>query len=177
MNGPSPPRFDPVARLLHWTMAFLLIGMLALGYYAAHLKPDDPASPLAFHWHRSLGVLAFVLAVIRLSWRLRHPLPPFHAAMPAWERPDTVRIERGLYLLMLVIPVTGYLASTADGQAVRVFGLELPALLDADKARGTALAAAHFGTALVLASLASLHILSVLKHHYLDRDGLLSRMW
>lgn len=177
MNPPIPIRFDPVARLLHWTMAFLLIGMVILGFYAANLKPDDPIAPRLFHWHRSLGVFAFVLAVIRLSWRLRHPLPPFHAAMPEWERRDTVRIERGLYLLILVIPITGYLASTADGKAVSVFGLELPALLEADKARGTALAAAHFGTALLLTTLATLHILFVFKHHHLDRDGLLSRMW
>ncbi|MEO5347290.1 MAG: cytochrome b [Magnetococcus sp. YQC-9] len=178
MNDQPPLRYDPIARGLHWVMALLVLGMVGLGFYAANLNPNDPFSQRAFFWHRSFGMLVLLLAIIRIAWRYHHPSPPAPDYLPVWEKRDALRIQLALYALMIVIPITGYLISTADGNGVNFFGLfEIPALLDVDKGRATTLSPVHFGTALVFISLAALHIMAALKHHYLDRDGLLSRMW
>ncbi|MBF0627563.1 MAG: cytochrome b [Magnetococcales bacterium] len=177
MNTPGD-RYDPTARLLHWTMAGLLITLVGLGFYATSLTYYDPLYHRSVFWHRSIGLLVFALAWVRLAWRLSHPPPAHLAESPAWERLAATWTHQALYGLMILIPVTGYLISTADGRGVSFFGwFELPALLEPDKARATWMGKVHLGAALLFCALAALHAAAALKHHFIQHDATLRRMW
>ncbi|MBF0126763.1 MAG: cytochrome b [Magnetococcales bacterium] len=177
MHPTDTPRFDPVARLMHWTMAAMLVVMVGLGFYAISLTYYDPLYHRSVFWHRSLGVLSLGVWLIRISWRLTHPAPPL-PDMPMWEQKSAMATHLALYLLMALLPVTGYLLSTADGRGVSVFGwFEFPALLPAAKGREEWSGTAHLVLALGFCGLVTLHLLAALKHHFIDRDGLLRRMW
>ncbi|MBF0190206.1 MAG: cytochrome b [Magnetococcales bacterium] len=159
-------------------MAALLIGMVGSGFYATSLTYYDPWYHRSVFWHRSLGVVVFAVAWLRLGWRLGHPAPPFPASSPAWERLAATWTHRMLYGLMILLPITGYLISTADGRGVAVFGwFELPALLEPDKERASRMGWVHLGAAVGFSALVGLHVAAAFKHHLIDRDGTLRRMW
>ncbi|MBF0309578.1 MAG: cytochrome b [Magnetococcales bacterium] len=171
-------RFDLVARLLHWGMALLLLTLVGLGFYAINLDYYHPLYHRSVVWHRSLGLVAFVAVLFRLGWRLGHPPPPLPSGMPGWERLAASATHWALYLLMLSLPVFGYLMSTADGRPVSFFGwFEVPPLLPPLKGREEWTGMIHLILAVMLCLLVLLHGAAALKHHFFDRDGLLRRMW
>lgn len=173
-----PDRYDGVARTLHWVMALLLIGLVGLGFYVTSLTYYEPLYHKAAVWHRSLGVVAFLLVLIRLGWRLGHAPPPLPGGMPAWEVRAAHATHHLLYLLMLVIPITGYLVTTADGRGVNFFGwFEIPAVLPAAKGREEIMGRVHLGLGITLILLVTGHVLAALKHQFIDKDHLLRRMW
>lgn len=177
MIAPPVPRFDLVARLLHWGMAVWLAVLVGLGFYAINLGYFDPLYHRSVYWHRSLGVLAWGLLLVRLAWRLRHPPPPWPETMPAWERRVATLTHRLFYLLMFLLPVSGYLMSSADGRAVSVFGwFELPSLLPVAKGRESWMGTVHLWLAVGFCALVLLHVAAALKHHFIERDGILRRM-
>ncbi|MBF0342581.1 MAG: cytochrome b [Magnetococcales bacterium] len=173
----TPDRYDRIARWLHWGMALLLILLVGLGFYATSLTYYDPLYHRSLSWHRSLGVVVWSIGLLRLGWRLRHPPPPLPADTPAWEHQAALWTHRFLYGLMLLIPLTGYLITTADGRGVNVFGwFEIPALLPPAKGRETWMGTIHLGAALFFCMLVGMHVAAALKHHFIDRDGILRRM-
>ncbi|MEO5332010.1 MAG: cytochrome b [Magnetococcus sp. YQC-5] len=175
---PTQQRFDPIARWIHWSMAFLLLVMIGLGFYATSLSYYDPFYHRSTFWHRSLGVMVFGLLLLRLAWRTYHPPPPLPASQPQWERHAARWTHLALYLLMFLAPISGYLVTTADGRSIDVFGwFELPALLPAAKGRETWMGTIHLVLTLLFCSLLTLHIGAALKHHFINRDGILRRMW
>lgn len=173
-----PDRYDAVARALHWIMALWLAGMVGLGFYATSLTFYDPLYHKALNGHRAFGVIAFLLALIRLGWRLTHPAPPLPVGMPAWEV-KAAHVTHGLlYLLMLALPVTGYLVTTADGRGVDLFGwFQIPALLPPAKGREEIMGVIHLGLGITLVLLVLGHVAAALKHQFIDRDHLIRRMW
>ena len=130
------------------------------------------------HWHKSIGILLMALVLGRLVWRglNSHPLAiPGHKR---WEKRLASVVHGLLYGLLLTVPVSGYLISTADGRPVNVFGwFSVPALMPAMGNNQADIAGLwHFWLATLLVSLAGLHALGALKHHIIDRDRTLSRM-
>ncbi|MEO5349078.1 MAG: cytochrome b [Magnetococcus sp. YQC-3] len=171
-------RFGWVARSLHWGMAVLLLGMVGWGYYAAHLDFYHPLYHRALSWHRSVGVLLFVLFLLRLAWRLTHRPAPLPEAMPVWERQAAHLTHWLLYLFMCLLPLTGYATSTADGHAISVFGWwELPAWLPPDKGRESWMGTIHLTMAVLFCLFVMLHVAAALKHHFINRDEIFRRMW
>lgn len=171
-------RFDWVARFLHWGMAILLLGMVGWGFYAAHLNFYDPLYHRALSWHRSVGVLLFCLLLFRIVWRLGHWPEPLPHTMPAWERHAAHVAHWVLYLCMFLLPVTGYLISTADGRGVQVLGLwELPAWLPPDRGRETWMGTVHLVISILFCGVVFVHGSAAFKHHFVNRDGLFRRMW
>ncbi|MBF0427733.1 MAG: cytochrome b [Magnetococcales bacterium] len=178
MNTDNLLRFTPMARWIHWGMALLLILLVGLGFYAISLTYYDPYYHRSVFWHRSLGILAFMLLLLRISWRLKHAPPPLPETFPKWERLAATLTHLGLYVMMGFLPISGYLMSTADGHGVNVFGwFELPALLPVAKGRETWAGMIHLVLAVLFCSLVLLHVLAALKHHFINRDGILRRMW
>lgn len=173
----TPHRYGLVARLLHWSMALLLAVLFALGWWATELSYYDPLYRTIPDLHRSLGVLAAVLISARAGWALIDNRPAPLAGGRRWEQ-LAARVTHGLlYLLMILVPVSGYLMSTADGRPVQVFGLfELPALLPPDSGREEWAGSAHYFLAFGGAYLVLLHVAAALKHRFIDRDGTLRRM-
>lgn len=173
----SSERYGLMARLLHWSLALLLIALFALGWWATELSYYDRLYRIVPNLHRSLGVLAAVLIVIRLAWTLYDRRPRPVPGSPRWQSVVAHATHGVLYLLMLALPISGYLISTADGRSVDVFGLfELPALLAPSSGREDWAGQVHYWLAFGGAYLVLLHVAAALKHQFIDRDGTLRRM-
>jgi cytochrome b561 len=171
------------ARLLHWGMAALIIGLLAVGTYMTGL--DDLFARFELtQIHKSFGFVVFVLALARIAWRLANPSPVEPAAAKPWER-TAARVSHGaLYALMVLMPVSGWLmASASDLQEMygvrnMVFGLfELPdPFVPGDRALEETFKTIHAAGAVALALLLAVHVGAALKHHFVLRDDVLRRM-
>jgi cytochrome b561 len=173
----SFPTYTRTAITLHWLMALLIFAALPLGLYMQGLDLS-PLKLKLYAWHKWIGVTVFGLAVLRVLWRLTHPAPPPPAGMPAWQRRAAAAVHGLLYALLFLIPLSGWLMSSAKGfQTVYLGVLPIPDLLAKDKALGEALTALHQALNLSLAGLLLVHVAAALKHQFIDRDGLLARMW
>lgn len=167
-------RHPPGARLLHWTMAVVLLAMLCLG--AAMVDRWQPWATTTLQLHKALGLLALLLVVLRLGNRLRYRAPPLPAGMPAVQRALAHASHALLYLLMLALPLSGWAMQGAAGLPVQLFGWVLPALSEPDVARYGLFRELHAWLAYGLLGLVLLHAGAALHHGWVRRDGLLSRM-
>lgn len=169
-------RYTLTARSLHWLMAVLLLGMLGLGFYMQSL-PLSPQKLQVYSWHKWVGVTVFLLALLRLLWRATHRPPPLPARMGGLAA-ALAHLGHGLlYVLMLAIPLSGWLMSSAMGFQTVWFGvLPLPDLLGRDRELGKTLVQLHSVLNWALIVLTAGHVLAVIKHQFWDRDGLMARM-
>lgn len=178
MNTRAPPalRYTLTAMALHWLVFVLIAGGFALAVYMT----DLPLSPLKlkyYSWHKWLGLSVFLFALVRLAWRLSHAAPPLPAAMPAWQRNAANVSHALLYVLILVIPLSGWLYSSAAGVPTVYFGLlQLPDLVTRDKALAELLKSVHLTLNYTLLALVAVHAGAAIKHHFIDGDDVLSRI-
>ena len=172
----APPRYGRVAILLHWLAAALIVAGAGLGLTMIDL-PLSPAKLRYYAWHKWLGITVFLVAVVRLVWRTIAPPPPFPASMKAAQARTARAVHWMLYGLMLAIPVSGWIYSSATGVSVSYLNLvPLPNLVPKDKALASALLAVHQSLNAVLAAVVLLHVAAAVKHQWIDRDGVMSRM-
>ena len=172
----STVRYNPISVAFHWLMAAIIVVTWSIAIVVSDM-PLSPARITGYSWHKWLGVTVFFLVILRLVWRATHPAPQLEIKMPAWQERAMQLTHFALYLLMMVIPLVGWLMSSAKGYTVNYFGLfELPDLLSKDKALGHQLKDLHEYLADILVALVWLHVLAALKHQFIDKDGLLSRM-
>lgn len=165
-----------VSIVLHWLMAVALIGLFALGVYMVELGYYDPFYHDAVTWHEGIGIVTLALLIVRGGWLFAGARPDLLTAT-AGERLAAKLAHAALYALMLLIPVSGYLISTADGHALEVFGLfKLPSPFGNVEGLEDSAGEVHWWLALALAGLVVLHTLAALKHHFVDRDRTLLRM-
>jgi cytochrome b561 len=171
------PHYTPVAKALHWLMALLLFGLLALGFYMYDL-PLSPRKLQLYSWHKWAGVTAFLLVLVRLAWRVTHQPPPLPAHMPKVMQFAAHAGHALLYGLMIAIPLSGWLMSSAKGVQTVWFGvLPLPDLVNKNQALGDWLQTVHLSLNLLFVAVLIGHIGAALKHHFPDRDDVLTRMW
>lgn len=164
-----------VSILLHWVSALAIIGLFILGWWMTGLGYYDSWYNLGPWWHRSVGMLLLFATLIRLIWRIANPVPA--AKGHRLERLAAHLGHIGLYGLMLVVLVSGYLISTADGRGISVFdAFTVPALISGLPNQATVAGQVHWYSALALILLAGGHTLAALKHHCLDRNDVLRRM-
>jgi len=178
MNLPVPAataRYGPVAITLHWLTAILIVANLVLGLSMVPL-PLSPRKLQWYLWHKWIGITVFLLAWLRLAWRWRHPPPPAVPVPPRQLRAATA-VHGALYVLLVLVPISGWIYSSATGIQVVYLGiLPLPNLVEKDRALASVLRIVHVTLVSVLALLVLGHVAAALKHHFLDRDGVLARM-
>lgn len=168
-------RYSPVAMAFHWLLALAIIGSLGLGIYMSGL-PFSPGRMKLYNWHKWAGVTILLLSALRLLWRLTHR-PPADLPMPAWQARAAHLTHGLLYLLFFAVPLAGWAYSSAAGFPVVWFGvLPLPDFVSVDKEMAANFKLAHKLLAYGLAALILAHLGAALKHHFIDRDGLLQRM-
>jgi len=168
-------RYSRVAILLHWTGALLILAGAGLGLTMTDL-PLTPAKLRYYAWHKWIGITVFLVAALRLAWRALVPSPPFQA-MALWQVRAARTVHALLYALMLAIPVSGWIYSSATGVSVSYLNLvPLPNLVPKDKALASVLLAVHQALNATLGVTLLLHIGAAIKHQWIDRDGTLSRM-
>jgi cytochrome b561 len=169
-------RYSATAIGLHWIIALLIVCGFYLGWIMTDIPGITPTKLKYFSWHKWIGVTVFALAVLRLLWRVTRPAPPM-PDMPRWQQGAAHLTHFLLYVLMLVIPASGYLYSSAAGLQVVYLGvLPLPTLIGPDKALKATLRIVHIVLNYTLVFFVVMHVLAALKHHFVDRDGLLGRM-
>jgi cytochrome b561 len=181
MNAPwsnAPPadeRWHPASIALHWLLAAMILGSLGVGLYMTGL-PFSPLRLQLYNWHKWAGVTILALSALRLLWRLTHRAPA-DAPMPRWQRRAAHAAHGALYLLFFAVPLAGWAYSSAAGFPVVLFGvLPLPDFVGADRELSEALKPLHRWLAYGLAAVVVLHVAGALKHQFIDRDGLLTRM-
>ncbi len=168
-------RYNAGAIALHWVTAALIVVNLLLGVSMVQLG-ISPRKLNWYLWHKSIGTSVFLLTSLRLAWRVAraHPAP---ASMAAWQQRASRLSHGALYGLLFLVPLSGWLYSSATGVQVVYLGvLPLPSLLPKDRALADALRVVHVGCNLVLAGVVVLHVAAALKHHFVDRDSVLARM-
>jgi len=169
--------YTRTAKILHWGMAALIAALLSLGFVMTGL-PLSPDKLQLYAWHKWAGVSVFLLVWLRLLWRLRHPAPPWPAGMPRWQQRAAQLGHIALYGLMFAIPLSGWLLSSAKGVQTVWFGvLPLPDLVAKNKQLGQLLSEVHELLNFTLLALLAIHMGAALKHHWIDRDDTLRRMW
>lgn len=173
-------RYTRLAIALHWLLALVILVMFAVGLYMADL-PFSPLRLKLYNWHKWAGVTFLALTVLRLLWRVTHrppALPPaITQAMPGWQTRAYHATHYFLYLLFFAVPLIGWAYSSAAGFPIVWFGqIPLPDLLSKNKELADMIKPLHELSAYALVGLAGLHLAAALKHHWVDRDGLLSRM-
>ena len=131
-----------------------------------------------YNWHKWIGVAVLVLTALRLLWRWRNPPPPLPDAVARWERALAPAGHWALLLLLLAMPLSGWLMSSAAGISVIWFGmLPLPDLVSRDTALFETLRTAHFWLSRALIVVVVLHVAAVFHHDIIRHDGIFRRMW
>ncbi len=179
MTAPSrsSEKFSAPLRILHWTLALLLIGLLASGIHIHDIPLDDPGKFALYPWHRAFGVLAFVLVIVRLIARSASNVPEIPATIPWQERTAAKAAQIVLYLAMLSVPVLGYVASSALPEfpnipplnSIWFFGQELP-LVAVEKNHDTTVffITIHKYVGYAMIAVIGAHVAGAIKHRYFD---------
>ena len=172
-------RYPLISQLLHWVIAGLIIVQFVLANLAE--SAEDSGATLRqlalLANHKSVGMTILLLAVLRLLWRIGHPPPPLPAAMPLWQLRASQASHWALYGLLFLLPISGWLMSSASAYSVSWFNLfQFPDLLASDPELKEVFAEIHETLVLVLVCVAVLHIAAALKHHFMDRDSVLVRI-
>ncbi|MEX0759978.1 MAG: cytochrome b [Tistlia sp.] len=174
----APARYDATARALHWSVALLVLLQFPLAVYMDRfVEAFSQEQFRLYSLHKTIGVAILLLVVVRLGWRLVSPPPPLPASMPAWERRAAHTGHAALYLLLLAQPVVGLLHGFASGfPTVLLFGVTVPSLLATDKALTDLFGTAHFYLGWTFLAVVALHVAAALRHRFLLKDEILSRM-
>ncbi len=169
--------YGGIAIALHWLVAIVVLGLFALGLWMVDLTYYDTWYRTAPSIHKAVGVLLFLVLVLRLLWRLVSPKPAPEPTLTRFERLASGIVHGLLYVLLFGVMAAGYLISTADGRAIDVFGLfQVPATLTGLPNQADLAGAIHLALAITVIVLAAIHALAALKHHFIDRDRTLLRM-
>lgn len=176
MNN-TQTNYGYVSIFLHWLSALSIFALFGLGYYMVDLTYYHEWYKTAPELHKSIGVLLFFLMLIRLIWRYQQITPEHLASHTDLERKVGKFVHSALYLLVFIIMITGYLISTADDRGIEVFGLfEIPGFGSFIENQEDIAGLIHKWLAYVLITLALLHAVAALKHHFIDKDNTLNRM-
>jgi cytochrome b561 len=165
-----------LARLLHWIIAVLVVLQFVLAWTADEMPEDSPQQLTLIARHISFGITLLALAAVRILWRFGTPTPAPPAGARGWETKLAHATLGSLYLLLLAIPISGYLMTAAHGDPVAWFGVQLLSLVSKDAAIGRPAHEAHEILGWVLLVLVGLHVLAALKHHFIARNDVLRRM-
>ena len=177
MAGGTEERYTRVAIGLHWLIALLLMAQFAFGWYLHEIPRGVPERGYFVNIHKSTGMLLGLLILFRLLWRLTHKVPPLPDSVPRWERRAAAVSHVLLYVLMIVMPLSGYIASNFSKWGVKFFNvLEFPPWGFEDKQIYAFFNDTHFVTSWLLLVAVILHVLAALKHALIDRDMVFSRM-
>lgn len=169
-------RYNRTAIFLHWLVGLGILGTLGLGLYMVDL-PFSPAKLQIYSWHKWAGMTLLFLAVVRLAWRLSHPAPALPDTMGPLSRLAAHAGHWVLYILMLAIPLSGWLMSSAQGFSVVWFGvLPLPDLVAKNLELGEWLNSTHLILNYTLIATLIGHIGAALHHHFIKKDTVMSRM-
>jgi cytochrome b561 len=173
---PAVQRFGRVAIYLHWIMALGVLLAIGFGLGTVYIN-DTQTSRTALAVHQSIGFVMLLLAIAQLYWRVTHAPPPPPEGVPRGQRIAAVITHATLYLLLLVIPISGYIGLAARGRPITVFGLfDLPHIVPLDFGLSARAQDIHYYGQYALYVVVTLHVAAALHHHFVAKNGLIYRM-
>jgi cytochrome b561 len=169
-------RWGALAQLFHWVIVALIITQFVL----ISIEGDLPLGLKKLIWlarHKSVGITILGLAILRLGWRWMNPTPPLPDTLKPYERVLANVTHVALYTLLFIMPLTGWMMSSARNFPVSWCNLvQLPDLVGPNRALYDTLHTTHAVLAWLLVAVATLHVLAALKHHFVLKDDTLRRM-
>lgn len=164
-------------RVIHWLMAVIVISLLIIGLVMTDISRDDPLRKTLYDLHKSFGIIVFLLCILRILVRSRATVPPLPEIIPLIERVLARSGHYLFYLLMLAMPVSGYLMVNSFGFSVKLFGIDLPKIVNADREFGSLMSDFHSAAGFTFIGIIGLHVMGVIKHYLKERVNLLRRMF
>ncbi len=172
----STQHYRAGAKWLHWLIALMVIGMLGIGLYMTGMR-ISPQKIQLYMTHKSIGLTVLALMLVRVAYRLKNPAPALPVDMPSWQKAASHVSHALLYLLLLAMPISGWLMNGASGFPMKYFGLvRVPDFVARNQESLALFKTIHFYIAWTLIALIAVHVLAALKHHFIDRDSVLRRM-
>jgi cytochrome b561 len=171
----EPAHYGAIAKILHWLIAALLLGQLALGWLMPEVRRGmTPGTSM--NLHMSIGVVVLALIAMRLLWRVTHPVAP-GAELLGWQRASSEAVHWLLYALVFVTTLTGWFYASMRGWSVTLFSLlPLPALSAEGSPLGRSIGRLHEASTAILAGVIGLHVAAAFAHLFLYRDRVMQRM-
>lgn len=169
-------RYSNAAVALHWITAVLVLFQIWLGLSFADM-PQGPQRGELFTWHKTIGATILILALVRLTYRLMNPPPPFPPELPRWERLAAVWNHRLFYVLLIGLPIGGLIAVsglTKGPTTTLLGGVQIPVIPGISEQMGETAGEIHAALAWVLIALLVLHVAAALKQQFFDRPGRMS---
>lgn len=167
--------YNPVSKIIHWTTALLVFGLLSLGFYMASLDFSEDKLEL-YALHKSFGLLVLMLAFVRVAWHLLVKKPKSLPSHAKWEKGLAHAAHAFLYFALFAMPLTGWVMSSAGDFTIKFFGLDVPDIVAKDKGLFDFTREAHEIIAIILLGVIGMHMAGAFKHHFIDRDATLARM-
>jgi cytochrome b561 len=171
------PRYTLTAQALHWTTAALMFTVLPIAWVMTNMPETAHMRGLLFTLHKSVGLSIVMLVAIRLTWRVMYPAPPLTGRLGGWEKRAAIVSHWMLYVILIGMPVSGYLLDAAGGYPISYFGLFSVPVLPKSPTLANVATWVHVavGQWLVYA-LILLHVAATVWHVAIRRDGVLNRM-
>jgi len=175
--------YPGIRKLVHWVVAVCVILALAGGIMLYRYGFDGlmkaygaETTNFIYKYHKSFGLLILMLMTVRIALKLLMPDPPHVPPLPAFHRIASKSVHGLLYLLLLVQPIIGWVATSAGGYPAEFFGGVFPALVGKDDALSHTLYGAHRALGMLILLLVTVHIGAALMHRFVYKDGVLARM-
>ena len=171
-------RYRQTARILHWLVALVVLATIPAGLMMLDESFGQQTRNRLFVFHKNVGVVILLLVLARLIYRARHPAPPMPAGMPGWKRKVAAATHGLLYVLLLVMAVSGYVRVEAGNFPIEMLdALGIPSLVPVNETLESAAQAVHYWTRYLLVPLILVHVGAALQHRFWLRDGVFARMW
>lgn len=168
--------YNSGAKMFHW----FVVGLLAIQFAVAWIMPDvrgDKGPELLVSIHMSFGLIVLFVMALRLLWRWKHPAPPLPEGLAWWQNIASHFTHYLLYILLIILPFTGWVWASARGWQINIFNLvNLPPLVAVDLSFAKTIGFVHSTLAAAIPLLIGLHILAALYHHLVLKDGIMARM-
>ena len=173
----SGTKYAAGTRLLHWVSAIMIVAMIPIGVIMQQEGMQRSTQDLLFIMHKNGGVIVFALVILRLMWRAASPSPPLPAHLPDWQVKAASGVQWGLYAMLLVMAISGYVRVRAGGFPVEMLdAINAPALVPRSDALAETAQTIHSNARFVLVALILVHVGAALRHA-VSRDGIFGRIW
>ena len=176
MYGSRTDHYPATSKLLHWLIAACVLTTAPVAIAMGRVA-EGPTQNSLYNLHKSLGVLILILMILRLINRLVVGAPIADPKIELWQKTISAIVHSSIYVLLLAMPIAGYIANSAFGASTPFFGLfELPPIVGKNEALSTQIFTIHRFAGWLLIALVLMHVGAVIFHTFIRRDNVINRM-